>query len=275
MRRVLLLALLVPVFAFANECRFTAQRDFDVDSAGLATLAFALGSSDITVEGVPGLARIEVRAKACASDESWIAGLTVDQQRAGDRLSVTPHSDRGSNWSWFGSSYAYIDLRVRVPENLAIEINGSSSDAEVSGVASLAFDASSGDLRVRHVAGPLTIEVSSGDVIADDIGSVEIRRTSSGDMGLRDVKGDVKVGRGGSGDLQFSHIGGNVDVGAVGSGDVTINSVDRDVTIGSIGSGDVSVDAIGGNFTLRSRGSGDVRHHDVRGTVSVPHDNDD
>jgi hypothetical protein len=275
MRRFLLLALFAPALASANECRFTAERNFDVDAAGLATIAFALGSSDLTVEGVPGLAKVEVRGKACASDQAWLDGLTVDQQRSGDRLTITPHADRSSNWSWFGSSYAYIDVRVRVPEKMAVDLKGSSSDADISGVAALAFDTSSGDLRVRHIAGPLTIEVSSGDVVGEDIGSVDIRRTSSGDMNLRDVKGDIKVGHAGSGDLQFSHVGGNVDVGAVGSGDVSINNVDRDVTIGSIGSGDVSVDAVGGNFTLRSRGSSDVRHHDVRGTVSVPRDNED
>jgi hypothetical protein len=275
MRRLVLLALFAPALASANECSFTATRDFDVDATGLATLAFSLGSSDVTVEGVPGLAKVEVRGKACASDQAWLAGLTVDQQRAGDRLTITPHADRGSNWSWFGSSYAYIDLRVRVPEKMAVDLKGSSSDADISGVAALVFDTSSGDLRVRHVAGPLTIEVSSGDVIGEDVGRADTRRTSSGDINLRDVKGDIKVGHAGSGDLQFSHVGGNVDVGAVGSGDVTVSNVDRDVTIGSIGSGDVSVDAIGGNFTLRARGSSDVHHHDVRGTVSVPRDKED
>ena len=40
------LTALIPALAAANECRFTAQHDFDVDAAGLKTLAFSLGSSD-------------------------------------------------------------------------------------------------------------------------------------------------------------------------------------------------------------------------------------
>jgi DUF4097 and DUF4098 domain-containing protein YvlB len=275
MRSLLFLFFLVPALAGANECRFSAARDFDADASGLASVAFALGSSDVVVEGVPGLAKVEVRGKACASDQGWLAGLTVDQQRAGDRLTITPHEDRASNWSWFGSSYAYIELRVRVPAKLGVDIESRSGDAEVQGVAALEFDASSGDLQVGHIAGPLTIEVSSGDVTGEDIGAVEVRRTSSGDINLRDVHGDAKVARAGSGDLHFDRVGGNVEIGSVGSGDVSVGHVDRDVSIDSIGSGDVSVDNVGGSFTLRSRGSSDVHHHDVRGKVSVPRDNDD
>ncbi len=275
MRNVLFLISLVPAIAAAHDCAFTAQRDFDVDAAGLSTLALELGSTDAIVEGVPGLAKVELRGKICASDQAWLAGLTVDQQRAGDRLTITPHADRASNWSWFGSSYAYMELRVRVPATLAVNIKGSSGDAEVSGVAALNFDMNSGDLQVRHIAGPLTIEVSSGDVTGEDVGALEVQRTSSGDINLRDVRGDVKVGRSGSGDLHFEHVAGGVRIGSVGSGDVSLSHVGRDVDVDSIGSGDISVDGVGGDFTLHSRGSSDVHHHDVRGKVSVPRDNDD
>ena len=275
MRLFVALLVLLPALAAANECQFTARHDFDVDAAGLATVAFALGSTDVVVEGVADLSKVEVRGRACASEQDWLAGLGVDQQRSGDRLTITPHERRDTNWNWFHSSYAYIELHVRVPARLAIDIHGSSGDANVSNVAALVFDASSGDLEVDKVAGPLTVAVSSGDVSGGDVGSLEVRRTSSGDITLHDVRGDVKVAGTGSGDLHFDNVGGSVAIGSVGSGDVSANHVERDVTLDSIGSGDVSVDGIGGNFTVRSQGSGDVRHHDVRGTVSVPHRNDD
>lgn len=275
MRRLVFIFALVPAFAFANECRFTAPRDFDVDAAGLDTIAFALGASDVTVEGVPGLAKVEVRGKACASDQSWLAGLTVDQQRSGDRFTITPHEGRDTTGSWFDVSYATIELHVRVPAKLAIDIKTRSGDADVSNAAALAFDASSGDLRVDKIAGPLTVEVSSGDVTGGAIGSLEVRRTGSVDVTLHDVRGDVQVARSGSGDLHFDKVGGNVGIGHVGSGDVWASHVERDVTVDSIGSGDVSVDAVGGNFSVHSAGSGDVRHQNVRGTVAVPHHSDD
>ena len=274
MRRLLCSALLAaPILAGANECRYSADRNFDVDAAALRTIAFDLSSSDLVLEGVPGLARIEVRGRACASEEAWLDELGVDQHTSGDRLEITPRNGH-EHGHWFGSGYAYIDLRVRVPATLAAAIKSQSGDAEVDNVASLDYDASSGDLLVDHVRGPLGVNVSSGDVRGGDIGSVDVRGTSSGDIALHDVHGQVEVARSGSGDLRFDDVG-SVHIGSVGSGDVVVTHAGSDVIVDSIGSGDVSVRDVGGNFTVGSKGSGDVRHSNVRGRVDVPDDEDD
>lgn len=276
MRRFPLVLLLagVPAFAAAADCKFTAQRDFDVDAAGLKSVAFKLGASDLHVEGVPGLTKVEVRGRACASDQDWLAGLTVDQRRSGDVLTVTANTERHNGWHWFESSYAWIELRVRVPAQLAIATDGGSADVDARGIASLDFSSGSGDLEASRIAGALTTSAGSGDVEVDDVGSVEVRRTGSGDITLRNVRGDVKVARAGSADLKFDQVGGSVDVGNIGSGDVVAEHVQRDVTIGSIGSGDIDVSEIGGNFSVRAKGSGDVHQRGVRGTVSMPVERD-
>jgi len=276
MRRLLCLSVLalLPALAAASECRITAERNFDVDAAGLRTLAFNLGSSDVVVEGVPGLARIEVRGRACASEEAWLEQLTVDQKRSGDRVEVTPHDGNDLHGNWFGSTYAYVDLRVRAPAQLAVAILSQSGDASADNVAALDFEGSSGDLEARHIAGVLGLKVSSGDVRATDIGSVDIRNVGSGDISLRDVRSDVEVARTGSGDLHFDSIGG-VRIGSVGSGDVWVAGAAGDVSIESVGSGDVNVNDVEGNFRVGSMGSGDVHHRNVRGTVSAPRDDDD
>ena len=271
MLRLPLIALaFLPALAGA-ECRFSADRNFDVAAAGLGTVAFDLGSSDVVVEGAPGLATVEVRGRACASDASMLDRLTVDESRSGDRLLVTPH-DVGGN-AWHGH-YAYIELHVRVPSKLAIDIKGESGDAEARNVARVDFDTSSGDLDASHVSGMLNVHVSSGDVRGQDIGSVDVARTGSGDIVLRDVHGPTEVGRSGSGDLSFDNVG-SVRIGGVGSGDVRVSDASGDVVVDSIGSGDVSVDGVDGNFHVGSRGSGDIHHRNVRGTVSVPRDDDD
>lgn len=273
MRRFLCLALfLLPAIAGASECRFTTERNLDIDANGLRTVAFDLGSSDVVVEGAPGLSRIEVRGRACASDQGWLDQLTVEQRRSGDRVEITPHEGRHS-MNWFGSSYAYIDLHVRVPSSLAVAIDSQSGDADVSNVAALDFNASSGDLEVHHVTGAVGVKVSSGDVRGDDLGSADIRATSSGDIVLRDVHGDVEVGHSGSGDLAFRRVGA-VHIGRVGSGDVSVDDAAGDVSLDSIGSGDVHADGVGGNLRVGSKGSGDIRYGNVHGTVSVPHDDD-
>ena len=276
MRRLaIVLFALAPAFAVADtNCTFTAHRDFDVDAAGLKDLAFRLGSSDLVVEGVQGLAKVEVRGRACASEEAWLADLKIDQQRSGDRLTLTPQQGRATNWRWFESSYAYIDLEVRVPASMAIDIKASSGDSKVRNVASLDYDGSSGDLIADKIAGLLALELSSGDVQASNIGSADVRGVSSGDLTLRDVRGDVQVGRVGSGDLRLDNVGGGVTIGNVGSGDVTIGHVERNVSVDSLGSGDLDVADVGGDLTLRRKGSGDVHDRGVRGKVDVPRDDD-
>lgn len=269
---VLALALL-PAVAGA-ECRYSADRNFDVPASGLATIAFELGSNDVVVEGVDGLANVEVRGRACASDPAWIDALTVDQRRSGDTLTITPHAGHDLHGNWSGSNYAYVNLRVRMPSKLAARIHGDSGDADVSHIASLDFESSSGDLIANRIPGTLGVEVSSGDVRANDLGIVDVRGASSGDITLRDVHGPVNVARVGSGDLRFDTVG-SVRVGNVGSGDVSVADAGGDVSIDSIGSGDVDVNGVGGNFHVGSKGSGDVRHRNVRGQVTVPPGDED
>lgn len=273
MHRLACLSVLAFVPAFAGaECRYTADRSFDVPASGLRTVAFDLNSSDVIVEGAAGLTQIEVRGRACASEPDWLDQLTVEQHVNGDRLEITPHEGRNVHWS--GSHYAYVDLRVRIPAKMAVTIKSQSGDAEVRDIASLDFDGSSGDLQASHISGTLGARVSSGDIRAEDIGDVEIRGTSSGDLSLRDVRGPVNVARSGSGDVHLDTVG-RVEIGSVGSGDIWVADASGDVSVESIGSGDVSVNGVNGNFRVGSRGSGSVNHRNVHGTVSVPHDDDD
>jgi DUF4097 and DUF4098 domain-containing protein YvlB len=270
--------LILSVFAghaLANECKYSAPRNLDIDPAGLHVLAFKLGSSDLQLRGVPGLAKIEVRARACASEESRLAGLTVDQSRAGDRLTVTPNQASSQTFGWFGSNYAYIDLEVRVPATLPIEVRSNSGDAVIDDVAALDFDSHSGDLILHRVSGDVAVEVHSGDVRADDIGSLEVRRSGSGDVHAGNVHGDIKVGHVGSGDLEFDDVGKSVHVDSVGSGDVTIHHARGDVVVGSIGSGDISARDVGGDFVVHSAGSGEIHHSGVKGKVNVPKRDED
>lgn len=263
----------LPALSFADTpCRYSAARDFDVPAAGLATLAFDLGSNDVVLEGVDGLTNVEVRGTACASDPAWVESLTVDQHTSGDTLTITPHAGH-DHANWFGNNYAYVRLHVRAPSKLATRMRGDSGDAEVSHVAALDFETSSGDLLANHVPGAVGLELSSGDVRGTDLGIVDVRSVSSGDITLRDVHGPIEVSRVGSGDLRF-HSVGSVRVGSVGSGDVSVYDAGGDVSVDSIGSGDVDVSGVAGAFHVGSKGSGDVHYRNVRGQVSVPRDAD-
>ena len=119
------LLLLSSPLALANECRFTAERNLDIDPAGLQALRVELGSSDLNVQGDPAATRIEVRGKACASEQALLDELQVEQSRQGGRV-VVATAPRPRHVDLLGRHYAHIDFVVRVPANLAIEVNAGS-----------------------------------------------------------------------------------------------------------------------------------------------------
>lgn len=270
---VFVLALLgLPLAINAMPCKFSAPRNADIDTAGLKLLLLNLGSSDLDIQSVPGLAKIEVRATACASDASRLPDLQVNTARSGDHASVdTKNAHNEMTFNLFGAgNYAYLKLQVRVPATLAITIDSGSGDVHATGLAALDFKSGSGDLDVSDIAGPVALQLGSGDVQGHRVGSVELGQTGSGDVTIDGIRGNVRADHAGSGDLRFSHVGGSVKVGDTGSGDVTVSQVAQDVEVGSTGSGDVSADDIGGNFTVHASGSGEVTQHGVKGKVDVP-----
>ncbi|WP_306580873.1 DUF4097 family beta strand repeat-containing protein [Dokdonella sp.] len=271
-----LLFLALPLGAAAAECRFSAQRDFDVDAAALKTLALDLAASDVWVEGVPGLDKVEVRARACASRQDWLEALTVEHAVAADRLTVTPKGrDASVNISLLGSSYAWIELRIRVPQRLAVAVTTGAGDADVRKVAALEFKSGSGDLQVHDIAGAVVLALGSADASGANIGSLELRAVASGDVDLRQIRGDAKLGPIGSGDVVLDGVGGKVSAESVGSGDLELTHVTGDVQLESIGSGDLRVRDVGGNLRVARHGSGDIDYRDVRGKVELPGLNDE
>jgi DUF4097 and DUF4098 domain-containing protein YvlB len=276
MRAVLASALLLASpFAFADHCAFTAERSLDIDPAGLQALRMELGSSDLNVQGDASVKKIEVRGKACASEQAWLDELQIAQSRQGGKV-VVKTADHTEHSGWFGNHYAYIDYVVHVPTNLAVEVESGSGDTHAAGIAALDFHTGSGDLNLERVAGVVKATVGSGDIVAKDVGSFRLDRSGSGDVRLADVRGDVTIGHVGSGDLSFSNVHGGVRAEAIGSGDFVADHVGGDVYVGSIGSGDVTVKTVGGGLTVGSAGSGDIHHSDVTGKINVPkrHEND-
>ncbi len=258
----------------ATECAFQEPRNLDIDAAGVRLLEAKLESTDMRFVGDPGISRIEIRGRACASAQNRLGEISLDQRRDGDTVALTPHQADQINIGPFGSNYAYLDVEVHVPQNMAVRVRSASGDVEARHLATLDFSSHSGDLVVDHVDGLLRVEVHSGDVRAHQIGELDIVRSGSGDIQASQVRDGVHVGHVGSGDLNFTEIGKGVHVESVGSGDVTVHRAGGTVQIDSIGSGDVNGNDIDGDFIVKSAGSGDIHHGTVRGKVSVPHDND-
>lgn len=260
--------------AGAEECRYSAPRNVDLDGASLKSLLLNLGATDAQVRGVSGLNQVEIRGTACASNPQWLKDVRIESSRSADSATVTVRTgDHGITLGLFGfSRYAYMKLSVSVPPQLAVAIDSGSGDVIAEALASLDFHSGSGDLKADEIAGPLTLQLGSGDVEAQRVGEVQLRSTGSGDVSVEGVRGDVRADHAGSGDLHFSNVGGGVWVGSIGSGDLHLGNIGRNVQVGSIGSGDVIVDGVDGNLEVDAAGSGDVTYHGVKGSVHVPKD---
>lgn len=86
-----------------------------------------------------------------------------------------------------------VDYELIVPEDMAINGDVKSGDLLLEGVASAEVDASSGDVTVRDVSGPVRLDVSSGDVHLSGVsGPVDVD-ASSGDVTGDGLRGQVTV----------------------------------------------------------------------------------
>lgn len=245
--------LLAPLAAFAaDDCKFHADRNLQLDLAGVHAVQIDLRSFDLHLRGDSG-ARGELTGRACASSQDLLDDLIVTQRRDGDVLIVQAGRDR-NHWG-FGHTYADLKIDLKLPPSMPVTLNVGSGDAWAEGLKRLDAHVGSGDLHVKNIEGPLSASIGSGDLDANNVGSVDLGAVGSGDFKGEDIKGDVRVGSIGSGDVSVQRVGGSVRAQTLGSGDLTA----RDV---------------GGDLSLGAKGSGDVNHSGVRGKISVPREDD-
>ena len=257
MRHLMIAAglLLAPLAAFADDCKFQADRNLQLDLSGVHAVQIDLRSYELHLRGDSGARLGELTGRACASSQDLLDDLIVTQRREGDVLIVQAGRDR-SHWGFSGRTYADLKLNLKLPPSMPVTLNVGSGDAWVDGVKRLDTHVGSGDLHVKNIDGPLSASIGSGGLDASNVGSVDLGAVGSGDFKGEDIKGDVRVGSIGAGDVSVQRVGGSVRAQTLGSGDLTA----RDV---------------GGDLSLGAKGSGDVNHSGVRGKVNVPRDRND
>ena len=198
--------------ADAAECRYEARRDVAVDAAG-ATAVFVHGEAGgLRVEGAPGLREVRVEGRACASSQELLERTRVRADKSGGQLRVVAEVPDSQGWGWRDGG-ASLDLVVRVPENLRVEIEDGSGSLQVSRVGALSIEDGSGEIEVEDVHGDLRIRDGSGSIRARNIaGSVTIEEDGSGGIDVEDVSGDLRVSKDGSGGVHHSNVRGQVNV---------------------------------------------------------------
>ncbi len=258
-------------FAWGDSCDYRAERNLDIDAQSLASIELLARAGDLKIEGDPSRSTIEVRGKACASEESLLPEIKLTQRRDGDRQIVEVVMPDVSG-GWWGEQ-ATLDLVVRLPARLHLKLQDSSGDATVSGVAALDATDSSGDFDARGITGNVQLQDSSGDLNLSGIGgTATIVNDSSGDVSLSDVQGNAIVEVDSSGNLLLRNIRGNATVTHDSSGDITFEKIGGSALVGNDSSGDINADDIGLAFTVGSDTSGDIDHRNVQGKVTVPLD---
>jgi hypothetical protein len=213
------------------------------------TLAIVAGAGELDVVGDEAADVVDVRARICASKAEWAEEAGVAMSGDGDpRVEVLIPGTAG-----WGDHYVRIDLVVRVPAGLALDVKDSSGDVDMRGVGAVSVKDSSGDIEIQ----------GAESVVVED---------SSGDIELEQIAGDVTVVQDSSGDISGRNVGGSVVVTRDSSGDIRFRDVRGDFLVERDSSGDVVAQGVGGDFTVLKDGSGEIRHSDVMGSVAIPED---
>lgn len=266
-----LLLAATPVFAWGNDCEFSATREVSLGAPRGQPLAVLARAGDLTVRGEASLNRVIATGKACASSQALLDEIRLTAGKDGADPAVRVEMpDLGNGWGGWGSSYASLDLEVRVPTGTALRVDDSSGDARIEAIAALEVNDSSGDLDIRDVAGAVTVEDNSGDVDVRSVGSVHVRRDNSGDLDIADVRGDVVIDRDSSGDIDVADVRGDATVDTDSSGDIEFKRIAGSARVDRDSSGGIYADHIGGDFVVRSDGSGGIHHTGVTGRIDVP-----
>lgn len=251
-RYFVLLAVLVATQAQAWNCKHEREINISVDLAGSEKLSVAAGAGDLEIVGRKGLTDANVRGRVCASSTEWLnqAEVITNGGRNAEVTVSLPNVDSG--WSVSGNRYAYMDLYVEVPTNIALDVRDSSGDVVIESTGSVTVSDSSGDIEIEDVTGDVVLSDSSGDIDLLDIeGNVQVLQDSSGDIKGRDIHGSVLVERDSSGDIRFYDVRDDY-------------IVERD------SSGDIVAKSVGGDFRVIQDGSGEINSSNVSGTVSLP-----
>lgn len=269
-------ALALPTLAHADNCRFQAPRNANLDLAGVHTLVIQVHHHQVHLQGlhVTGSQAQagHISGRACAVSADLLPNLQLTQRREGDRLIVeaTDRTPRGRTLVLFGNDYHYLDLQIQAPASLAVEVEVGSGDAAVVDVAALKATVGSGDLDVRGVQGRFEASVNSGDIKARGIGDAQLGSVGSGDLTIEHVRGAVAVDHVGSGNFSASDVQGDVRIGHIGSGDASAHAIGGSVVVESVGSGDLQVKDVRHDLRVAQLGSGAIEHTGVAGKVTIP-----
>ncbi|WP_417657261.1 hypothetical protein [Pseudidiomarina aestuarii] len=197
-------------------------RNLSLSTSGIDELKADTGAGSLEIIGESGRTRIDVVAEIYYRDADEIR-LSLEQ--AGDDAVLIADFDRNS----YRGDSPYINLVVRVPAELDVEVNDGS-----------------GSIVMRDIMGDIDIEDGSGSINVENAGNVDID-DGSGSITVRNLSGNLNV-EDGSGSMDIEQVVGKVTIDD-GSGGIVVRSV--------------------GDLNVIESGSGSLRIEDVRSSSKM------
>ncbi|MCS6121151.1 DUF4097 domain-containing protein [Shewanella baltica] len=216
------------------------QRELTLDSQDLQGLIAETGAGSLEIIGVEGLTQIKLVADIYSNDDSKVI-LTLEKKANKAKLKADFEQSGFNNYS------PYIDLKLQVPANLALDI-----------------DDGSGAILISKMTADINVKDGSGELIINGGNNVSID-DGSGDIEVSQINGNLTIDDG-SGAIKVTDIRGNIAIDD-GSGNIEVANVQSPVTI-TDGSGDINVFNTKG-LTILAAGSGDVKFNKIDGPVSM------
>jgi hypothetical protein len=226
----LALAVLVPAAGSAQN--YDEPRNATVPASGATLLKVDARAGQLRITGRADLTEVRVRGTARASSRSVLADIKLEAVREGNEVhvrAIVPEHRDCCDWN----DQALLDLVIEAPATLAVDVDDTSGDMTIEGIAAkVRIDDNSGNIRVRDAGGDVWISDSSGGIDIRGVkGAVDIDEDSSGEIEVYDVTGSVHVGRDSSGSIGVSHVGGDFVVERDGSGSIDYDDVKGKVDI--------------------------------------------
>ena len=249
---ILLLIYQLGTAAAAGSCKFEKKINLELDLTSSDSLIINALAGDLKISGIKAGNMARIEGYLCVSRQEWLEQsgieLTTGQQARID--TILPAESSG----WFSSNNQdkYLDLQIKVPAGIPLDVRDSSGNISMSGVGAVNLQDSSGDIEIKQSSGPIVV------------------RDSSGDIYIKHVSNDVTIEADSSGDIQLADIGGNALVEQDSSGEIKFIRIQGDATVGRDSSGSISANDIGGNFRVDKDGSGSINTSNVKGSVTIP-----
>ncbi|MEC4726216.1 DUF4097 domain-containing protein [Shewanella sp. D64] len=217
-----------------------SHQSLQLNASGLNILIAETGAGALEIKGVVGLTHITLEADIYTY-EGIDPILTLEKSGNSARL-VTDFD----SYSFSGNS-PYIDLIVKVPADMKMDINDGSG--------SITIEGTSADIVLKDGSGSLEIEGGRNLDIEDGSGSIT----------LSNVNGNIMLDDG-SGSIEITRVNGDVTVND-GSGSLDIEKIQGMVTIDD-GSGSIDVTDTKG-LRIIAAGSGSLSFNNIDGKVNM------